>query len=383
MDFLSTCALHPPSLSAWIYAVTIHGACCVLGAVPLALVLYRLRHEASSTWRLVTSFALGAITAATVAVYKDYLAAAVNPPTTVMLWMGRFLLSTFGFSCFFKSVHAAAGQYPIGADADMRAWIQWFVLLPEPSFAKGKMFKASTTQIAKRVSDLFIKLVVLSLLVSLLLQTPQTTLMDAFLEPGQQETLPTWFITTLNGFAHLWMLYLFASFCLDFSAVGNTLTTGGLHLEPGFANPLLASRTLRQAWGVRWNKPVEVMLKRAVYTPLRRQWGWTRPAAALATFGASGLLHEYNFYVHNGPHYEPGKAILFFMLMGLLMMAEEVVFQSAPALIKTLASHIPTPFVSMAWTLVAAWPFERYFIQSWKDAGLVQVLAQLLPTIQC
>ena len=86
MDFLSTtCTLHPPSLSAWIYAVTIHGACCVLGAVPLALVLwwYRLR---ASTWRLVTSVALGAITAAAVAVYKDDLAAAANPPTAVMLW---------------------------------------------------------------------------------------------------------------------------------------------------------------------------------------------------------------------------------------------------------------------------------------------------------
>ena len=195
----------------------------------------------------------------------------------------------------------------------------------------------------------------------------------------------------LNGYAHIWLLYLFAAFCLDFSVLANTITTGGLQLEPGFDNPLLQSRSLTQAWGTRWNKPVQLLLQRSAYTPLRRQAlssSWSRPAAVLATFAASGLLHEYNFYVHNGgQHYQAGRATLFFLLMGMLMLGQEAIVQRLlppnSILQQRVVSNIPTAVISIALTLLAAWPFEKYFIQSWKDAGLVQVIAQLLPTITC
>lgn len=405
----TTCTVHFPSWTAWRYAVTIHVLCCVLGALPLGVLTYyyyalpprQRRHSEQEQGRVVVGVALGAAAATFIAVYKHDLAASVwynndddddnDDNDTVMLWMGRFLLSTVGFSCFFKALAAAHGHYPVGADADPYTWFLWFVCLPEPIFAKGKL--RSTTirknQVFQRGCDFAIKLVALSCLVSVLQSTPHCTLMDALFPASTTTTTTTsiawsttWLRTIINGFGHIWLLYLFAAFCLDFSALGNTVLTG-VHMEPGFMNPLLQSRSLTQAWGTRWNKPVQLLLQRSVYTPLRQR-GWRRSTAALATFIASGWLHEYNFYVHNAPHYEPGHATLFFVLMGLCMLGEEAAFQRfLPRSVQRAAGHVPTVIISVLWTLVAAGPFEMYFIKSWMDAGWVHVIGQLLPSISC
>ena len=47
-------------------------------------------------------------------------------------WVGPFLLSTFGFSAFFKCIIAGFDQFPEGADRNMSTWLAWFVNLPEP-----------------------------------------------------------------------------------------------------------------------------------------------------------------------------------------------------------------------------------------------------------
>lgn len=60
--------------------------------------------------------------------------------------------------------------------------------------------------------------------------------------------------------------------------------------------PLTATSSPSDFWGRRWNRLVSNGLKRAVFKPLR-MGGLSRPLAALATFVASGLLHEYMLIV--------------------------------------------------------------------------------------
>ena len=330
-------------------------------------------------------------------------------------WMGPFLLSTFGFSTFFKAMNAGWGYYPNGADANLYTWLLWFVLLPEPSFVKGKLRGRATWRHVwfKVLCPFVIKIVLLGILASILMmmreQRPMsyrlwhsnsfpfsiittTIRMDLLLPPPPP---PKWLVTVLNGTIHLWFLYLFASFCLDFSVLSNMVTMGRLYYEPGFDNPLLASRSLREAWGERWNRPVGLLLKRTVYLPVRQVWKWNRPMATLVTFFVSGLLHEYNFFIHNGQHYytsqQPGYATIFFVGMGFLMMFEEWIWMTManvvvpPGLQQWIQQriHVPTIVISIVWTLVAAWPFEQYFIQSWIDAGVIDTVFDLFPTYHC
>ena len=404
------CSIQYPSFEAWLYAIAVHGSCCVFGALPLSVVLYHLRQprhastvtttKATTTTTtvdkdqapslplsislLVASF-LAVVVAVVVARYKTLLATRIlQPPNEAMLWMGHFLLSTFGFATCFKTWHAAWGQYPAGADATLYTWILWFLFLPEPKFAKEKMFHVTSHDILVLCRNFVIKLFVLGLLLSFLNTSPSHTFLAAVLPTTTLRSLPIWFATTVNGFVHLWMLYLFAAFCLDFSVLANTVTSGGLAMEGGFANPLLESRSLREAWGTRWNKPVQLLLQRMVYIPVRRS-GSSRTAAALLTFAASGLLHEYNFSVHNGEYYQPGRATVFFIAMGALMLAEQAFYRSAilPTKFQNGTARVPTIVISVMWSLVAAWPFERYFIPSWRDAGMIASISQLFPTLHC
>ena len=132
-------------------------------------------------------------------------------------------------------------------------------------------------------------MILVGAIVSLLLAQTQAPQFNLFHPTTESSTtrlyLPSWLATVLNGYVHLWLLYLFTAFCLDFSIVSNLLTNGGtVYFEEGFANPLLASRTFRQAWGERWNKTVGLLLKRTIYIPARQDGNLPASMAALLTF---------------------------------------------------------------------------------------------------
>ena len=162
-----------------------------------------------------------------------------------------------------------------------------------------------------------------------------------------------------------------------------------MYFEEGFANPLLASRTFRQAWGERWNRTVGLLLKRTIYIPARQDGNLPAFMAALLTFLASGALHEYNFSVHNGAHYyqqDLGKALIFFGTMGIWMLVEESVFRTClPRRTQAwIQDKLPTAVISISLSLLfAAGPFELFFIKSWFQAGMVETLSHLFPIYQC
>ena len=73
-------------------------------------------------------------------------------------------------------------------------------------------------------------------------------------------------------------------------AVRGLCALGGIEADPVFRRPVLA-RTPAEFWGRRWNLVVHGFARRYLFLPVARRRG---PAlAVLATFAASGLMHEY------------------------------------------------------------------------------------------
>jgi len=324
-----------------------------MGALPIGVLLYQFRGN-----RLV-GFAVGAVAATAASVYRSDI------------WMGPFLVSTFGFSTFFKSVNTGWQQYPAGADRNLYSWLLWFLFIPEPVFDKENMVKAKTSDILNAVGAMLGKVFGLFVLLSIL---RSSSTVDYVPLP---EVVPAWLGLHIQGFFHVWFIYLWASFCLDFSRVSSTGLTGRM-FHSGFKNPLITSRSFRESWGQRWNTPVQIILQRSVYVPCRK-CKMNRFQASILTFAASGLLHEYNFFIHNNIAYAPGVALFFFILMGGIMVAENAVQQRVPSLF----DQVPSFIIASVLTSLAAGLVESFFIPSWIKAGAISCAASVMPHVVC
>ncbi len=91
----------------------------------------------------------------------------------------------------------------------------------------------------------------------------------------------------------------------------------GVAVERLFVNPL-ASRSLGEFWGRRWNLAFHAVARDFVFKPAARRWG--PGAATLLTFLFSGVLHEALLSVPAGGGY--GLPTLYFLLHGALVLAE-------------------------------------------------------------
>mmetsp|Transcript_6919 Transcript_6919/g.9769 ORF Transcript_6919/g.9769 Transcript_6919/m.9769 type:complete len:353 (+) Transcript_6919:1-1059(+) len=349
--------------------------------------------------------------------------------------MTPFLLSTFGFSCFFKTIAVTFDLQPKGIEKqNFETFCTWFMSLPEPevNIKDGSLINLKQGEFLHQVWILLQRIVSLSIILSILLHNeyPFGTYND---EPGHYKHDRDWISSSLtssswsawnwkitdflNSGLYLWFLYTFASFCLEVGAF--LLGVQGYKSGRTFDNPLFGSRTYKECWGVRWNIPVHVMLKRSVYKPClryfknrnqrqqeRKQNDSTRTSdnnksieksndgamiASLLTFGASGLLHEYNFFIHNHAGYQPGHALLFFYYVGGLMMAEELLLGSPTSsstpkpksAVQQIKDKIPTPVLAILLQIPVLPLFSHLFIRSWIVSGMLQSLAGMIPTIQC
>jgi alginate O-acetyltransferase complex protein AlgI len=91
----------------------------------------------------------------------------------------------------------------------------------------------------------------------------------------------------------------------------------GVDARPLHRAPLKA-RSLTEFWGRRWNLAFSEMTALAVYRPLRRLAD--EPAAVLASFALSGLLHEAAISVPVRANY--GGPLAYFLLQGCLTLVE-------------------------------------------------------------
>lgn len=91
----------------------------------------------------------------------------------------------------------------------------------------------------------------------------------------------------------------------------------GVDCRPLFRAPLV-SRSLGEFWGRRWNLAFSEMTGVAVYRPLAGAFG--KPAATVAAFVFSGLLHELAISLPVLAGF--GLPMLYFAVQGLLVLAE-------------------------------------------------------------
>jgi hypothetical protein len=100
--------------------------------------------------------------------------------------------------------------------------------------------------------------------------------------------------------------------------------TTGLYRLAGFTTPVLhdnpvASRSVRQLWGERWSRPVNIWIHANVFKPCVRR-GFPR-AGLVAGFLTSAVLHAYAIFVGIGA----GMALVmlaYFFVQGLLVLLE-------------------------------------------------------------
>lgn len=119
----------------------------------------------------------------------------------------------------------------------------------------------------------------------------------------------------------MFLLATCATATLNFSSAA--LGLFGFPSPPPFRCPVL-SPTLAQFWAGRWNAPVSDSLRVAIYDPLRKIHGWSKPAACMACFFVSGVAHEL-VLLYCGVHDSHGEWFCFFMLSGASILLESKV----------------------------------------------------------
>jgi hypothetical protein len=363
----SSCTLQLPLIATWKYMIMLQSGLAFLLAIPLGVLLYCT--PAKSLIRRILSLSV----AVAIPHQLPTIVSSLSPEETH--WMGLFVVSCIGFATFFKSVAVAFEQYPQGADKDLKTFLCWYISFTEPVIAKGKLRRLVPQEVLHRTGLLILKILALSFLLSFF-RSLGLYPSDYF---GVSEM---WHAPIINGFVHVWFIYFFLGFSIDFAILFYSLIFGA-SLGPGFRNPLLASRTLRECWGIRWNLSVQTLLKRNVYIPARKA-GMGRETATISTFLASGLLHEYTFSIHNAKSYQPGEATLFFVMMGVTILVEGLILNATSERMQTLAYRIPSPIISTtAVLLVAAGPFDTLFIRSWLQSGVIDATSEMFPHILC
>jgi hypothetical protein len=351
---LPQCFLVIPSAAVWKSALGLHVSllCCV--QAPLGVGLYFSPHRFRKSVGVLAALA----TLASAPIFVAYM----NEPN----WTLPFLTSTFGFSSFFKSIAYAFDLYPLGAIQDLQTWLLWYVSLPEPLFIKGKLAPIQDGELREQIWIFLQRLMALSVVLTIL------TIDENLFGPSVAMIM-------LNSMVYLWLIYTFASMCMEVGVL--LLMLQGYKAEGTFDNPLLGSRSYKECWGTRWNKPVHLFLKRTVYVPARK-YGIGPFPAALLVFGASGLVHEYSFFIHNNSAYEPGHAMAFFLYVGMLMVVEETVLLYSKAYGR-FKEKISTIFLSVMLQIPMLPVFSRLFVKSWLDSGMLESVRLLIPHLQC
>jgi len=191
------------------------------------------------------------------------------------------------------------------------------------------------------------------------------------------------------------------SICLEYASDGMGLVTS---LVSGYDTlqlndaPLTKSASPSEFWGRRWNVVISSALKRAVFKPVRKA-GFSRPVAAMATFVASGLFHEYLIFLMISvsanakasgtwsPRLEDenptqpsffGKHLLFFVWNALVLSIDPILRNTKP--IRYISRTFPAP-VKTFLVLLTVIPVAHLFTDVYVDMGFYSDFAVGFPLL--
>jgi len=170
--------------------------------------------------------------------------------------------------------------------------------------------------------------------------------------------------------------------------------TVGIKLVSVFENPLLESSSPSNFWGRRWNTLIHGLLKRAIYKPTRTFIGQRKFVAVMATFLASGILHEFIWSVMFLTHgcddasddekhiscfkYLPGKSFAFFAWNGIIIIFEHMV--GGWLIFQRMKRTLPLP-LKTALVILTALPLGHLFTGDWIESGYFSHYAMALPIV--
>jgi len=132
-------------------------------------------------------------------------------------------------------------------------------------------------------------------------------------------------------------------------------------------NPIFNSKSPSDFWGRKWNTHIHSCLKGAIFKPVRAYF--SRPIAVLATFVASGLMHEcITVYLYRDTALTPsyGNNMIFFGWNAVLILLESIV--GGLSIFKWIGKTFPGPLVSILVVLTAL-PLGHLFLSDWIEIG--------------
>ena len=174
-------------------------------------------------------------------------------------------------------------------------------------------------------------------------------------------SLPAWVFVPLDTYFDAWFLYLAFDAAMDLVAGTQTALTGVRATRP-FDAPLTRSRSLREFWSRRWNKPAQRALRRVAYDPIRAGSN-PRWVATVATFALSAFMHEWVCWIAflgSGEGKLPegfvaGAQTAYFLVQAFAVAVERVVERRWTAFRDaSLAVRLP---IVVAWLSVTTTPF--------------------------
>lgn len=143
----------------------------------------------------------------------------------------------------------------------------------------------------------------------------------AFLEEGAQlEAVKGSLALTTLGAALYFVLILCTTLSNDILQAVVPLITEGRYGVLTFEKACLASTSLGEFWGRRYNLVVSTLLRERIYQPLRSLAGWSKGSANMASFAASALLHAH--LAHTTFRAAPLQTAAMFLLQGVGIAAE-------------------------------------------------------------
>ncbi|KAJ1463259.1 hypothetical protein M885DRAFT_610275 [Pelagophyceae sp. CCMP2097] len=214
-------------------------------------------------------------------------------------------------------------------------------------------------EVARRAKSIVAKCVCMSVLLSLGIGAAPTT----------------WAAAPLRTYAAVWLVYLSISSTTEGTCLA--LRIAGWSPRECFRSPLARSESPYDMWSRRWNLGVRDLFFETVYGPLRNGCGAPHWLASLATFLASGLLHE-AMIARTSRKSHRGAQLLFFASQFPFVVAWR------PLVERPLLSRLPPRLrtaLGVSLTNLALLPLAPLFVDSLIDAGMFRSLSTILPCL--
>jgi len=292
----------------------------------------------------------------------------------------NFSLAYLGVLSSFRLLELLWGTGPKGFDTTMRNFTLYLASPAEVSFDEDGRPRIALPGTRLR---LFRRLICDYLLMTLVLSLGRATAFTPFLEGsgvvdiaalpllGFPGALPAVYLQAAHLYTVLATMLLFYQFLMALL---------GFDTRDAMRRPLLASTSVRDFWGQRWNLLIHRMMKRSFFEPFKGASVASRRIGGLLAFGVSGLFHEYMWLVLNWTKlesYTPGGPLLFFG-------AQFAICASEARLRKTMLGRafeaLPMPLQTAITTLVIL-PFGPLFLRGLHMGGLMTDCAVAFPTV--